>query len=71
MVWVDVEKNLTMTKKTKDKLFNSDEILNALKERYFRLAKNETFTSKKETLQIDKLEMEINNRMENLISENT
>lgn len=59
-----------MNDEQKEALFADDEILSALKERWFKLAKEEKYPKTKEiTKKLDDLEKSIDNRKEELLNE--
>lgn len=57
-----------MNEEQKEAIFNNDEVLSALKERWFRLAKQEKFPKTPDiTKKLDELEKTIQNRKEELV----
>ena len=59
-----------MNEEQHEALCSNDEILSALKERWFKLAKLENFPKTKETTKkLDDLEKSINNRKEELLND--
>jgi hypothetical protein len=61
---------MDMNEEQKEALFANDEILSALKERWFKLAKQEKYPKTKDiTKKLDDLEKSISNRKKELLHE--